>query len=168
VATATPVEPPPAAATAPEPSFGIGAERKKADFRTPMGAVTAFLAALKAKDPDRLAEATALRAPMESTGKNQKLFTAILERSLADDELTELASKLEGFQIVDHNVPKSTGRYSLILAKAGKNGSQLLRTIHTRHEKAGWKVVDISGQGELERPIMIPRGGGGMRRGGRR
>jgi hypothetical protein len=162
VATATPVEPPPAAAPAPDPGsspFGSGGERKKADFRTPMGAVNAFLDALKAKDPDRLAEATALRAPTEASVKNQKLFTAILERSLAEDELGELNTKLDGFQIADHNVPKSTGRYSIILVKPGKNGATFRRTIYTRHEKAGWKVYDISGEGKVDAPIMIPRGG---------
>jgi hypothetical protein len=35
-----------------------------------------------------------------------------------------------------------------------------------RHEKSGWKVQDISGEGELEKPIIVP----GMRgrTGGRR
>ena len=41
---------------------GPAADNKPADFHSPEGAVKAFLAALKAKDLDRLNEATALRA----------------------------------------------------------------------------------------------------------
>ncbi len=96
--------------------------------------------------------------PTEAAVKNQKLFTAILERSLSEDEISELATKLDGFKISGNNVPKSTGRYEVILSKMEKNGTQLMRHITARHEKAGWKVVDISGQGELK-PMMVPRGG---------
>jgi hypothetical protein len=153
--------PAPPAEVPPPPGAGDAAAKgKKADFHSHYGAVTAFLEALKAKDPVLLREATALRAPTEAKPKNQPLFTAILEQSLSEDELTELASKLEGFQIVDANQAKSTGRFSYILMKPGKNGSRLVRTITARHEKKGWKVVDISGQGELEKPLLIPRMGG--------
>jgi len=99
---------------------------------------------------------TALHAPYEAKPKNRALFTAILEKSLSEEDLNELATKLDGFQIVDHNLP-STGRMGIILMKPGVNGARLIRTITARHEKAGWKVVDISGQGELEKPILIPR-----------
>ena len=138
------------------------------NFRTPVGAVTAFLNALKVKDPERLAEATALRAPTEAKPRNRDLFSAILEKSLTEEDLNELAIKLDGFQIVDFNPPHSSARLGVILMKPSRNGSQLIRTITARHEKAGWKVVDISGQGELEKPILIPRGFGTGHSDGRR
>ncbi len=57
------------------------------------------------------------------------------------------------------NTPKSTAKFTLILSKAGKNGESYRRTITARHEKDGWKVLDISGVGTIEKPIM-----GGRRR----
>src|SRR5262249_35497091 len=71
-----------------------------ADFRTPEGAVTAFLNALKAKDLNRLTEATALRAGTDETKKrNQEMFRRIFDGSLSESELNKLASSLEGYQI---------------------------------------------------------------------
>ena len=136
---------------------GVGLDQQ-VDFHTPVGAVLAFLHALKVKDPEALKEATALRSPTEAKPRNRDLFSAILKKSLTEEDLSELATKLEGFQIVDLNQAVSTGRRSVMLMKPGKDGSRLIRTITARHEKAGWKVVDISGQGELENPILIPRG----------
>src|SRR5208337_2800225 len=53
---------------------GPGQDNGPADTRTPEGAVRAFLNALQAKDRDRLAEATALRAQTEaSTDKTKEL-----------------------------------------------------------------------------------------------
>jgi len=137
-----------------------------ADFRTPLGGVAAFISAVRAKNLERLAEATALRAPTEAAGKNQKMFTSILEQSLSSDDLDELAKKLEGFQIVGTNQPKSSGKLGVILSKPTNDGGQLIRTVTARHEKAGWKVVDISGVTEMERPLpnMRVRGGTGRRR----
>lgn len=136
-----------------------GGENGPANFRSPVGAVNAFLKALKAKSSEQLAEATARRAPREASGpKNQKLFQSILDYSLSEDDLSDLANKLEGFTIVGNNVPKSTGKFTLILGKAGKNGEYYRRTITTRHEKDGWKVSDISGVGKVEKPIMLRRG----------
>ena len=66
-------------------------------------AAAAFLAALQAKNPDMLAQATALRAPTEASPKYQKVFTAILEQSLAPEDLDELAKKLEGYTIIGQN-----------------------------------------------------------------
>lgn len=144
---------------------GIGGNNNGADsFHTPWGAVNLFLNALKAKNAERLAEATALRAPTEASGtKNQKLFAAILEQSLSEDDISDLANKLEGFQIVGQNEPKSSGKLGIILGKPGKNGESYRRVITVRHEKAGWKVVDISGQGTIEKPIVMPRMGRGRR-----
>ncbi|WP_406695796.1 hypothetical protein V5E97_32830 [Singulisphaera sp. Ch08] len=132
-----------------------GGDGAPADFRSPAGAVKAFLDALKSKNAERLAEATARRAPTEASGpKNQKLFQSIVEQSLTEDDLSELANKMEGFEVVGFNTPKSTGKFALILGKAGQNGESYRRTITTRHEKDGWKVLDISGVGTIERPIM--------------
>ncbi|MFO0911215.1 MAG: hypothetical protein U0794_23240 [Isosphaeraceae bacterium] len=138
-----------------------------ADFNTPEGAVQAFINALRSKDPERIYEATALRAATESTGAYQKVFAAILEQSLAAEDLDELAKKVEGFQIVSRNPPKSTGKVEIIVGKTGEKGDYLTRKITVRKEKAGWKVCDIAGQREFEKPIIL-RGGnnrGGTRRG---
>jgi hypothetical protein len=127
------------------PGGGGGAD-EPADFRTQENAVKAFLNALKAKDPVRLREATALRAVRENEGKaNEKLFASILEESMSEDEIDELAKKLEGYQIAGRNVAKSSGRLGIILQKSDKGGDILLRTITVRIEKDGWKVVDIGG-----------------------
>ncbi len=134
-----------------------GADTGPADFRTQRGAVKAFLAAVRARDPARLKEATALRAPTESRPHNQKFFEAVLAETLAPDDIDELATKLEGFRIADANIPHSTAKRGIILRKAGGNGAFLQRTITVRKEKAGWKVVDISGEGKLEKPIVMPR-----------
>jgi hypothetical protein len=136
-------------------------------FTNPYLATMSFLNALKAKDLDRLAEATALHAPVEAQGKNQKLFAAILDQSLSDEDLTELAKSMDGYQIVGQNTPKSSGRLGIILMKP-EGTSQMIRTVTTRHEKKGWKVVDISGKRELEKPIVPVRVPGMRGYGGRR
>lgn len=140
-----------------------GGSGKEPDFRTPFGAVTAFLDAVKAKDPIRLKDATALRAAEDNKGsRNEKLFASILDESITPEDIEELGKTLEGFQIAGNNVPKSTARLGIILQRQGKNGDTLLRTITARKEKAGWKVDEISGQRVLQ------SGMGGMRRSGRR
>jgi len=140
---------------------GGGGNDGPADFRTQLGAVNAFLAAVRAKDATRLKEATALRAGQdnETRPQNKKLFEAILEENLSGDDLDELAKKLEGFQVTGANEAKSSARLGIILHKSEGGGAFLQRTITVRREKAGWKVVDISGEGKLEKPITIPRGG---------
>jgi hypothetical protein len=140
----------------------------KADYNTPYTAVQTFLAALKAKDAERLADATALHAATESSAHYRKMFTAILSNDLAPEDLDELAKKFEGFNIMGQNQAKSSGRLGIIVGKAGTGrdtGDQFTRTITVRKEKAGWKVCDISGQREIEQPIMIRgRGTGAVRR----
>jgi hypothetical protein len=154
---------------APDPGYnagggGGGVGNFKEDFHTPFGAVTVFLKALRAKDAEKLMKATALRAPRESKGKNQSLFTKILEQSMTEDELSELANKYQGYNISGNNTPKSTGRFTIILSKRGQKGETYVRTIETRHEKEGWKVVDLGGEGKI--PAMMRRfpTRGGMRR----
>ncbi len=130
-------------------------------FRYPWTGAMAFLSALKAKDTDKLAQTTALRAPLEGSAKYQKVFTAILDQSLAPEDLDELAKKFENMRIIGFNPPKSSGKYEIIVARM-QGTSQYHRTLTMRKEKAGWKVVDISGAREFEKPIVMPMGRGGM------
>jgi hypothetical protein len=126
-----------------------------ADFGTARGAVRAFLNALKAKDQDRLNEATALRAQLEASTKNQPIFKKILDLALSDSDLDDLAKKLEGYQIASEHQGKSTGRIMVILGKRLPNGRYLQRTVTVRHEKKGWGVLDISGE-EVFKPLSVP------------
>ena len=133
----------------------------------------AFLSALKAKDLDRLNEATALRAQVEAdSSKNKELFKKIFDLSLSDSEIDQLAEALDGYRISGENPPKSTGRVEVILRKAGNNnnngnsnnnGSYFLRKITVRHEKKGWGVLDIAGAMEFKPMNTIRRGTGGRR-----
>jgi hypothetical protein len=134
---------------------GPGGAAGPADYRTPTAAVTTFLAALRAKDPERLADATALHAATESSAHYRKVFTAIIEQSLAPEDIDEIAKKFEGMNVMDQNQPKSSGRLGIIVGKSGSKGNSFTRTITVRKEKGGWKVCDISGQHEFEAPINI-------------
>jgi len=124
-----------------------------ADFRTPVGGATAFLKAVRSKDRRALVEATALRSPNEaSTERMKKMFATITDESFSDDTLNELAKALEGYQIVGSNDPKSSGKLGIILEKPNGRSGLLRRTITVRREAKGWKVLDISGQGEVDGP----------------
>ena len=142
---------------------GSSADDKPANFRTPEGAVEAFLSALRAKDPDRLAEATALRAPQEPPEKNRILFKKIFELSLSDSELDDLARKFEGYRIAGENPPKSTARVEVILQKSTDNGARYTLVVMTRHEKKGWGVLHLATPTEFKPLGQIPkkRTGGG-------
>ena len=120
--------------------------------------------ALKAKDPERLAEAVALRAgtPEETSANYQKIFVAILEQGLAPEDIDELAKKFEGMTIMGQNQAKTTGRLGIIVGKREGRDS-ITRTITARHEKAGWKVCDITGPRDFKAPMFI-RGNTGRRR----
>jgi hypothetical protein len=132
----------------PQGPGGIGgnADNGPADTHSAIGAVRAFLKALKAKDRDALTEATALRStdPMESTGPNKELFGRILDGSISDAELDDLATKLEGYKVAGENPPKSTGRLIVWADKTDKNGTRHRRDFTVRKEKKGWGVMDIS------------------------
>ncbi len=79
------------------------------------------------RDLDRLTEATAIHAQVEARAKNQEIFKRIYDGSLSEQELDDLAKKLEGYQIAGYNPPKSTGRIDIILQKMGRgpNGQSL-------------------------------------------
>ena len=145
---------------------GAGRDDGPADFHSPQGAVKAFLAALKAKNLDRLNESIALRAPIEAgSSKSQDLFKKIFDLNLSESELDELASKLEGYNIAGENPAKSTARVEVILRKAGKNNNGYsLRKVTVRHEKKGWGVMDVAGEMEFKSIGTIKRPTGGGRR----
>lgn len=127
--------------------------------------MTAFLNALQAKDADRLAEATALRAPRESGPTFRKIFTSISEQSLSPQDLDALAKAFEGMQVEGQNTAKSTARVGIIVGKTDQRGDHVSRTITVRREQAGWKVVDISPQRVLDNPSQNQgRPGGGRGR----
>jgi len=122
--------------------------------------VHAFLNALQAKDRDRLAEATALRAQTEaSTDKTKELFGKIVDMSISDAEIDDLAKKLQGFRLSGENAPKSTGRLGIYIDKPTQEGSVLRVTLTVRKEKKGWGVMDMSSNPIEFRPmgIMSPR-----------
>jgi hypothetical protein len=136
-----------AGAMAGMPGAAGGADTKDAgpaDTHSPLAAVRTFLNALRAKDADKLSEATAQRAATESSEKNQATFSKILEVSLSESEMDDLAKKLEGYQVAGENPPKSTGRVDVVVQKNGQNGSYYRRRITARREKKGWGVLDIS------------------------
>ncbi len=133
-----------------------GGANAPADFHTPEGGVTAFLNALKARDLDRLSEATAIHAQIEAAKKNQETFRRIYDGSLSESELDDLAKKLEDFKIIGENPPKSTGRIDVIISKRGENNSTIHRIVTVRHEKKGWMVCDVSGPAEFKSPRMTP------------
>jgi hypothetical protein len=140
---------------------------KPADFRTPEGAVDAFMNALAAKDLTRLAEATALRAQEEATAKNRDMFRRIYDESLSESELSDLARKLDGFKISGENPQKSTGRVEVIVTKMAQN-ARLTHKVTARREKKGWGVLDIGPELVFKNPRMFGRtqqgGAGGAAR----
>jgi hypothetical protein len=144
-----------------------GVDNTPADFHSPIGAVRAFMSALKAKDLDRLNEATALRAQVEASTKNQALFKKIFDLSLSDSDLDELAKKLEGYQIAFENPAQSTARIDVILQKQDQNsnGGYFRRKVTVRHEKKGWGVLDIAGAQEFKALNAMPRSGASGKRG---
>jgi len=130
---------------------GANAANGPANLHTPEGAVTAFLNALKAKDLDSLNEAMAGHAPIEAAAaKTREIFQKIFDLNLSDSDLDDLAKKLEGYQIVTVNPPKSTGRLDVVIQKRAENGAIIGRRVTVRREKKGWGVVDISGPSEFK------------------
>jgi len=122
-----------------------------ADVRTPDGAARAFLNAVQAKDRTRLAEATALRSQEEaSTQRVKDLFRTIVDESISDSELDDLAKKLEGYKVAGENAAKSTGRLGIIIHKPTDDGGYLSRVMTVRKEKKGWGVMDISKDTEFK------------------
>lgn len=140
---------------------GSSSDNGPADTHTAAGAVRAFFKALQAKDRDALAEATAQRAaadsPLETTSPHKELFGRILDGSISDSELDDLASKLEGFKVAGEDAPKSTGRLKVYADKTDGRGGRLRRVFTLRKERKGWGVMDISIPMEFKSPRMFNR-----------
>ena len=135
----------------PQGQGGQQPDNGPANTTTPRGAVSAFLNALRDKDRDRLAEATALRAQSEAnTEKMKDLFGKIVDLSVSDTEIDELAKKLEGCSISGENAPKSTGRLGIYVDKRTPEGSIIRVTLTVRKEKKGWGVMDIGSPTEFK------------------
>jgi hypothetical protein len=138
-----------------------------ANYTMPMTAVMTFMNAVKSKDKDRIADATALRSVQMAHSKGMKqLFSNILDNSISDEDVKELAKQLEGYQIIGQNTAVSSGQLGIIIGKSNGNFGQYRRTITVRHEAKGWKVADITGRSELEgmRGVRLPGMGRGTGR----
>jgi hypothetical protein len=122
---------------------GAPRDTKPVNYHDPRASVKAFLAALKDKDVDRLSEATALRSPYESSAKHRELFQRIVDGSISEAQLNDLAENLEEYTISGEAPVTSTGRLGILVSKKTKTG-KMQRKITVRKEKAGWKVLDIS------------------------
>lgn len=133
-----------------------GGSSKAPDFRSPQGAVQAFLDAAKDKDLGKLTDATALRAPAEATNRNKDMFTRILDGTYSKEEIDKLAGFLEGYQLAFLNQAKSTGRQQVVLQKRGDNNSIQRVVITARREKKGWGVCDVSGVQTIKSPRFGP------------
>ena len=131
-------------------------------FLNPGTAVQAFLSALKAKNKDRLSQATARRAATEAAEKHRKIFAAILEQSISDEELDDMAKALEGYQVVDILPARSTGQIGVTIGRQ-TNRELLQRTVQVRKEKEGWKVMDFGATMDF-RPVGSGRVPTGRRR----
>ena len=116
-----------------------------ASFVSPAEGANSFLNALEEKDLDKLAEATAKHAPVDAREKNKKLFTQIADGSLSQEDLDDLAKRLEGFRVAGADPPRSTGQSVIVLEKQ-EEGALFGRKMTMRKEKAGWKVQDIGGE----------------------
>jgi hypothetical protein len=138
---------------APGATGGAGGSSTPVSFHYPNSAVTAFLDALKAKDKTKLAEATAKRASTEAEEKHRKIFSEILDSTISDDDLDEMSKALAGFKVTQVLPAKSTGRIGVLVGK--QDGRDYLqRTIITRKEKDGWKVLDIANMYDYKSPMM--------------
>ena len=139
---------------------GPGGNDKAPDFRRPEGAVEAFMSALKAKDLNRLTDATALRAgtDADTAKRNHDMFRRIKEGTLSDSELNDLAALLEGYKVSGFNQARSSGKLGVILSKRSTTGSRSNWSIviTVRREKKGWGVCDISRPAELKNPGFGP------------
>jgi hypothetical protein len=141
--------------------YGMGGNdtNAPANYTLPLTAVTTFLNAVKSKNKDRIADATALRSVREAHSKSMKqLFSNILDNSISDEDVNDLAKQLEGYSIIGQNTAVSSGQLGIILGKSNGNYGQYRRTITVRHEAKGWKVSDITGRSELEgmRGVRLP------------
>ena len=119
-----------------------GADLGPNSFQNAGVAVNSFLNALKAKNKDQLSQATARRAATEAVEKHRKIFAAILEQSVSDEELDDMAKSLDGYKVMGTLPAKSTGQQGVLIGKM-EGLDRFQRTVVVRREKEGWKVMDI-------------------------
>ena len=110
------------------------------DFTTETKGAESFLSALKSKDPEKLAEATAKHAEFEATNEHKPIFKDILAKSASAEDLDKLARDLSGMQVVSAS-RKSSGTASVVVGKEEET-SRTTRALIVRKEKDGWKVQD--------------------------
>jgi hypothetical protein len=137
-----------------KPSAPDTPKKRSPDFANPMTAVTTFLTALKTGDRRRLAEIISIYvyAPTDAPGETRrKLLAAIREETVSDAEIKQLASAFEGYEIVGQQNMKASGVLGVYVRKRVVDGVSLLRTITTRHERMGWKILDFSEPKQLEK-----------------
>ena len=125
------------------------------------GAVRAFLSALKAKDADRLSEATALRAlSSKRAAKNQEMFKKILEVCASRiPSSTTWPRSSTAIRSPARTRPRAPGRVDVVIQKSGENGGYFRRKVTARHEKKGWGVLDIGGRAgiQVDGPLAAKR-----------
>ncbi len=136
-----------------------------ANYTYPMTGATTFINAVKSKNKDRIQEATALHAPTEAHSvAMQKLFAQVVDLSISDSQVDDLAKALQGYTIIGMDPAVSSGRQKVVLGKSNGQGGQYRRTLTMRKEAKGWKVCDISGQSEMQGMRGMPMFRGGRRR----
>jgi hypothetical protein len=152
---------------APGARGGFGASENKAvnDFSTASKAAESFLSALESKDPERLADAVALRSQHEAENKHKPIFTAILEKSADSKQIDELARDFGGMKVMGIGTPKGSGLISVIVGKEEEKSASKI-TLFVRKEKAGWKVQDFGKKWVQKYPgqAKSPLGAGGNNR----
>ena len=72
------------------------------------------------------------------------MFARIIDSSISDTELDEIASQLDDFKFSGFNQVQSTGKLKVTTKKTGKNGGWLQRTFVVRSgRRRGWGVLNI-------------------------
>jgi hypothetical protein len=126
------------------PGGGATDDNAAPDYTNPVGAARAFMAAARRKDLTALAEATAIRAPLEAqTASRRQLWQAIKDENLPAEDLDTLARAFDGMEVLMLNNARSTMARSVSVGKQEDN-KLIRRTITVRKEKDGWKVMEVS------------------------
>jgi hypothetical protein len=139
------------------PGGGSAADAAEGDFKTPLKGAESFLSALKAKDVQKLADATAKHAEFESSTAHRVLMKSILDASVNQADLDDLARSFDGMKVEGLGTRKSSGMVNVVVSKTEKSTSKtssgsnqstsnyMNRTLYLRKEADGWKVQDYSG-----------------------
>jgi hypothetical protein len=124
-----------------------GAAAGEPDYTTAVKGAETFLAAVTSKNVERIADALALRSVSDTEGsaKYKATFQAILDRSIDPEAIEQIAANFKDMKIVGTNSVKSSGSRGIIIGRTNEKQEFLTRTLTMRREKAGWKVLDLSG-----------------------